>query len=257
MKKILLVSGDSFSDKNFSTMIHPELDTSWPKWPELLADKLNMECVNIAKSGAGNDYIYEALVDTLQNINKEKIGLVIAAWSQCQRRSYQQSKNLYWRTSRVDVKGDVFYWTKKTMRYWYSFQVLCERYNLPYKQFQMVSLFQGWLNGLFQNDHEVYRNKLNPDPNFIERHIYPGNKEKDAKILTNMVFNYEDHINTKNFIGWPIFPRFGGFQVEHRVLTNANHEPLEDMVISKHDAHPTAKGQKALAEFIHDRLELI
>jgi len=42
MKKILLVSGDSFSDKNFSTMIHPELDTSWPKWPELLADKLNM-----------------------------------------------------------------------------------------------------------------------------------------------------------------------------------------------------------------------
>jgi len=255
MKKILLVSGDSFSDKNFHTMIHPELDTSWPKWPELLADKLNMECVNIAKSGAGNDYIYETLVDTLQNIDKDRIGLVIAAWSQCQRRSWQESKNLYWKNSRVDTKGDVFYWTKRTMRYWYSFQVLCERYNLPYKQFQMISLFQGWLNGLFQNDHEVYRNKLNPDRNFIERHTYPGDKDKDEKLLTNMVLNYEDHINAKNFIGWPLYIPFGGFHVEYKVLRDTNHQPLEGMVISKHDAHPTAKGQKAIAEFIHDRLE--
>ncbi|MAW01941.1 MAG: hypothetical protein CMI81_03545 [Candidatus Pelagibacter sp.] len=255
MKKILLVSGDSFSDRNFHTMIHPELDTSWSKWPELLADKLNMECVNIAKSGAGNDYIYEALVDTLQNIDKDRIGLVIAAWSQCQRRSWQESKRLSWKNSRVDTKGDVFYWTKRTMRYWYSFQVLCERYNLPYKQFQMISLFQGWLNGLFQNDHEVYRNKLNPDPNFIERHTYPGEKDKDEKLLTNMVLNYEDHINTKNFIGWPLYFPFQGFHVEYKVLRDVNHQPLDGMVISKHDAHPTAKGQKAIAEFIHDRLE--
>ena len=72
-----------------------------------------------------------------------------------------------------------------------------------------------------------------------------------------MVFNYEDHINAKNFIGWPIFPQFGGFHVEYKVLRDVNHQPLDGMVISKHDAHPTAKGQKALAEFIHDRLELI
>src|SRR6056300_1689822 len=167
MKKILLVSGDSFSDKNFQTFIHPELDTSWPKWPELLAKKLDMEC-----------------------INKDRIGLVIAAWSQCQRRSWQESKKLYWKNSRVDVKGDVFYWVKRTMRYWYSFQVLCERYNLPYKQFQMISLFQGWLNGLFQNDWEVAQNKRKPNPTFIERHIYPGDKEKDEKILSNMVIKY-------------------------------------------------------------------
>lgn len=253
MKKILIVSGDSFSDKDFRTFIHPELDTSWPKWPELLAKKLDMECINLAKSGAGNDYIYESLVDTLQNIDKERIGLVIAAWSQCQRRSWQESKELYWKNSRVDVKGDVFYWAKRTMRYWYSFQVLCERYNLPYKQFQMISLFQGWLNGLFQDDHEVIKNKLNP--NFIERHIYPGDKNKDEKFLTNMIFDYEDHINTKNFIGWPLYFPFGGFHVEYKVLRDTNHQPLEGMVISKHDAHPTAKGQKAIAEFIHDRLE--
>ena len=73
MKKILLVSGDSFSDKNFQTFIHPELDTSWPKWPELLAKKLDMECVNIAASGAGNDYIYEALLFIIIHIKKTKL----------------------------------------------------------------------------------------------------------------------------------------------------------------------------------------
>ena len=254
MKKILLVSGDSFSDKDFQTHIHPELDTSWPKWPELLAKKLDMECVNIAASGAGNDYIYEALLDTIQNIDKDRIGLVIAAWSQCQRRSWQESKKLVWNNSRVDVKGDVFYWVKRTMRYWYSFQVLCERYNLQYKQFQMISLFFGWLNGLFQNDHEVHKNRLNPDPNFVERHIYPGDKKKDLMTLSNMILDYEKHINTKNFIGWPTIGPLAGFHIEEKVFKKLNGDAIEGMTISKEDAHPTKLGQEKLTEFIYDRL---
>jgi len=63
MKKILLVSGCSNTDKNFYSELHPEMDCSWPKWPELLAEKLNMDCVNLAKSGAGNEYIYSSLLD--------------------------------------------------------------------------------------------------------------------------------------------------------------------------------------------------
>ena len=254
MKKILLVSGDSFSDKNFRTFIHPELDTSWPKWPELLAKKLNMECVNVATSGAGNDYIYEALLDTIQNIDKDRIGLVIAAWSQCQRRSWQESKKLVWQNSRVDIKGDVFYWVKRTMRYWYSFQVLCERYNLPYKQFQMISLFYGWLNGLFQNDHEVSKNRLNPNPNFIERHKYPGDRQKDLMTLSNMVLDYEKNINIKNFIGWPSIRMLAGYHLEEQVLRYENGVAREGMTISKEDAHPTKLGQEKLTEFIYERL---
>jgi len=253
MRKILLVSGDSFSDKNFQTFIHPELDTSWPKWPELLAKKLDMECVNIAASGSGNDYIYEALLDTIQNIDKDRIGLVIAAWSQCQRRSYQESKHLVWKHSRVDIKGDVFYWTKRTMRYWYSFQVLCEKYNLPYKQFQMISLFQGWLNGLFQNDHVVHRNKIMKKSEIL-RHQYPGRKEKDLITLSNMVIDYEKNINIKNFIGWPAIRELAGYHLEEQVLRKVNGQAIEGMTISKEDAHPTKLGQEELTEFIYERL---
>ena len=44
MKK-LIVSGCSWGDKNFYSQFHPEMDCDWPKWPQLLAEKLNMECI--------------------------------------------------------------------------------------------------------------------------------------------------------------------------------------------------------------------
>lgn len=254
MKKILIVSGDSFSDKNFRTWIHPELDTSWPKWPEIVAERMNMDCINLAKSGASNDYIYETLVDVIQNTDKNKIGLVIAAWSQSQRRSWQESKQLVWKNSRVDQKGDVFYWVKRTLRYYYSFQTLCERYTLPYKQFQMISLFDGWLNGLFQNDLEVYKNRIKRDPNFIERHLYPGDKLKDERYLEKMILSYEKHIDTNNFIGWPSLKKFAGFNIEQKTIRDDTGKGIKELVISEHDAHPTGLGQQKIADFIYDRL---
>ena len=58
MKKILLVSGCSNTEKNFFSDIHPDMVCDWPKWPEILAKKLDMEPINLAKSGMGNEYIY-------------------------------------------------------------------------------------------------------------------------------------------------------------------------------------------------------
>ena len=250
MKKILLVSGDSFTADNFVSSVHPELDTSWPMWPELLAKKLDMECVNVAESGAGNDMIFERLLDKIQNIDKKKIGLVIAAWSQSQRRSWQESKLLTWKNNRCDEQGDIFYWVKRTMRYWHMFQLLCESHNLPYKQFQMLPIFESWLNGLFKNDWEIAQNKDKPD--FVERYKYPGDYDRDKKMLEQMVFNYERHINTKNWILWPPLNKNGC--IEHKVLRDENFRYKPGLTISRYDNHPTKYGQKKIAEFIHERL---
>src|SRR6056300_763518 len=98
MKKTLLVSGDSYTDQDWLSEFHPELDTSWPKWPEILAKKLNMNCVNLGKAGAGNEYIYSSLLDYISNpsISNDSIGLVIAGWSQIQRKDYQQGRAGRW-----------------------------------------------------------------------------------------------------------------------------------------------------------------
>ena len=80
MKKVLLVGGCSFTANNFETLVHPEMDTSWQMWPQLLAKKLDMELINVAIGGAGNEQIFSSLLDTMQyHIAPKKIGLVIAA----------------------------------------------------------------------------------------------------------------------------------------------------------------------------------
>ena len=63
MKKILLVAGCSYSNEKFSSVHHPDLDVSWPKWPQLLAEKLDMQLVNLSESGAGQEYIYSNIID--------------------------------------------------------------------------------------------------------------------------------------------------------------------------------------------------
>ena len=39
------------------------------------------------------------------------------------------------------------------------FQLLCESHNKEYKQFQMLPIFESWLNRLFKNDWEIAMNK--------------------------------------------------------------------------------------------------
>ena len=119
MKKILLVSGCSYTDKNFKSIFHPNLDTSWDKWPEILAKKLNMNCVNLGYCGSGNDYVYSSLLDYIVQ-NNNNLGLIISGWTRAVRRSYTKNKvrfNLRW-----DTHGDMDYFIRRSLRYYYTFQ---------------------------------------------------------------------------------------------------------------------------------------
>jgi len=262
MKKILLVGGCSFTDSNFRTLVHPELDVSFPKWPEIIAKKLDMQLVNLAFSGAGQEQIYSRFVDYINENGSDNIGLAIAAWSQCQRRDYQtheehfKSNRDYWRNERVDEKGDVFYWTKKSLRYFISFQNLCELHKIPYKQFSMLSLFQGWLNGLNKRDTEIADYIRNPKglQNFVPKYKYPGDPVKDCKKLIRLIIDYEKSLNTHNFIGWPTIKQFGGYYIEEKTIRDHERKAIPGLVISEIDGHPTGKGHKVIAEFINDRL---
>ena len=261
MKKILLVGGCSFTDSNFQTWVHPDIDaTLWPKWPEIIAEKLNMKLVNLAFSGAGNEQIYSSILDYISQNGSENIGLVLAAWSQCQRRDFQENSIFaqvrdYWHNERVDTKGDVFYWVRKSLRYFISFQNLCEQHKLPYKQFQMINLYYSWLNGLNKRDTEIADFIRDPEnnKNFIPKYKYPGDKIEDGKKILRIISDYEKAVNTNNFIGWPGVEGLGGYVIEGKVMQNKGvHKP--GMVISEIDGHPTAKGQEKLAEFIYGQL---
>jgi len=242
MRKILLVSGCSNTDKDFYSELHPELDTSWPKWPELLAEKLDMDCVNLGKSGAGNEYIYRSLLNYITRNDNSNIGLVISAWTQSNRKDYQQGNLSRWTNERIDPNGDVFSWMRKSLDNYLSFQILCEKYNLNYMQVQMLHPYMDWLDGLKPRELE---------PGYLKgfRHAYPGDPKKDVKKIIKIINDYEDRINIKKFIGWPLSREYGGFCLQKDLITILNKTK-----ISKLDSHPNKEGQQAIMEFIYDRL---
>ena len=242
MRKILLVSGCSNTDKDFYSELHPDMDCSWPKWPELLAKKLDMDCVNLAKSGAGNEYIYRSLLNCITRSDISNIGLVIPAWSQCNRKDYQEGNLGRYTNARVDPNGDVFSWARRSLDNFLSFQILCEKYNLPYMHVHMLHLYKNWLDGLRFKDMDPLN--LNGF-----RHVYPGDKEKDNKKLIKIIDDYEDRINIKKFIGWPLSSEYGGFCLQEKYISL-----FFKTQISKLDSHPNKLGQKKIMEVIYDRL---
>ena len=243
MKKILLVSGCSNTEKNFYSELHPELDTSWPKWPELLAKKLDMDCVNLGKSGSGNEYIYSSILNYLTRNHTHNIGLVIAAWTQCQRKDFSFGHNMRWTNERIDPNGDIFSWMRKSLNYYLSFQILCEKYNLPYMHVQMIAPYQDWLSGL--RPRELEQGYLT---GFTYK--YPGDKVIDNEKIIRVINSYEEIINTKKFIGWPLCKEMNGFSIQKKLINTKDNTMISDI-----DNHPNKLGQEKIAEFIYDRLE--
>jgi hypothetical protein len=262
--KYLIVSGDSFTDDNFSTPHHPDLDCSWPKWPEILAEKLGMKLINLAICGKGQEFIYSSLQDQILSMpDKSEIGLVIAAWSQCQRRDYQMGgyyinpddnidsyTNSNWHDQRVDSKGDLVYWASKSLRYFSAFEMMCERYNIPYAHTQMIDLYKDYIGGKFGNKPpsgiDIAGQHLN---------MYKGDREKDEAAILKLILSYDKIIDTSKFLGWPLAKELGGNPLNRDVF-GEDYEDEEPWIISYLDNHPNAAGQVKIAEYLYDRLDI-
>ena len=239
MKKILLVSGCSYTDPNYYSIMHPDMDCNWPMWPELLAEKLNMQCVNLATSGAGNEYIYSTLLDYITQNDTSNIGLVMAAWSQNQRKDFQKDDK--WTNIRVDQNGDVYSWMKKSLRYYLSFKLVCEQYNIKYKSFQMINSYKDVLEGLRPGEISITNGTYDKDFRFK---FVDDVKLSETKLL-KIISSYENLLS-ENFIGWPLDKKLGGFNMNQFLNDNEK--------ISELDKHPNESGQKKIMEILYDRL---
>ena len=272
MKKILLVGGCSYSNDRFRSVHHPDLDVSWPKWPTILANRLDMELINVSESGAGQEYIYSNIIDKLQTIDHSKIGLVIAAWSTAPRRDYQieslylknrkwtynendMIQKIKWTNDMYDSKGCMYYWIDRSLRYYYSLQMVCENLKLPYKQFQMIDLFKGYLW------QELIRRRTKDWPEDETKQVPILNKAADLtkeekhwketqekKYLAQIHNSPYYEIINNNFIGWPTDKRLMGYNISEMALEEDTDR------ISSLDLHPNELGQKKIARFIYDRL---
>ena len=239
--KYLIVSGDSWTDPNYWSRTNEHLNCDWPKWPQLLAEKLNMQVVNLGRSGRGNEYIYSTILDRITE-QPDNIGMVIAAWSSPERRDYcdiGEKGDYRWRTIRPDDSGSFLYHIQRSFRLFYSFQQLCESLNLKYKHMLMVPFFRTFM---FELANDLITQ--------IDADRWKGLFIEESSILKSIIDSpYIDTMN-KNFIGWPCVEELGGYSIKDKL----NPGRSLDFQIAENDSHPNGKGQEMIANYIYDRL---
>ena len=263
--KYLIVSGDSNTTNDFDSISHPDMDFSFVKWPALLADKLGMKVINLARSAQGNEFIYTTLRDEIVKIeDKSQIGLVIAGWTQAPRKDYRVYKDIYtgeaklgkpktgsinpWKNLRVDTHGNLPGWVKKTLGHYLDFQILCERYNLPYVHFQMIELYEHFIVGVLPSQTDVH---FGADSNV--RSKYPGDRVKDESTIIKSIMEYEKKLDTSKFMGWPPVGKLGGWRFKDQLdLWSDENSPNR---VSFVDNHPNELGHIAICDKINILLQ--
>jgi len=222
-KKDLVVSGCSWADKNFESMFG-EVHVDWPFWPELLAEKLGMNCINMGKSGNGNEYIYSSLIDYIEEHGADNIGLMIAAWTQCQRRDWERyspkRKDMKWQADMMDERGDERYLLRKSLRFYNSFQTICQYHGINHRHLQTLDMHKDFhwpkFNSVMANE-------------------------------TIMGFPHFTNLDEKNFI---IKPKC----VKSMISVLKKNYKWEQVRISERDAHPNELGQKLIFEYVYENL---
>jgi hypothetical protein len=262
VSKYLIVGGDSFTSdflrwtNGLGVPSHPVDNMGYlthKTWPKYVADHLGLELINTAKAGSGNMGIYTRIQDAVLDVGPDNVGYVIAAWSKCERLdletdrySRRSGENKYtrsWTNRIVDPTADVYWYIHRSLRSFWQLQFLCEQYNIPYHQFQMISLFKDYLNMFDKNEHDG--NAFRTEP------------LRADVIATIKEFDYFDRI--QNFRGWPIFDELGGFTMEERVIRNKNSSTDPTLVLNagdtnKRDVHPNSVGHKIIAETVIEDL---
>ena len=225
-RKVLIASGDSWTG---GSKFKPD---SFPYWPEILADKLNMDFINVGRGGKGNEFIYNKMVDEL--CETKKIGLAVCLWSHVDRWDFWKwsfivnPKNpdniLHWDERERHKKfTDAIYEHKdlanggynllKSIRWYHAFQNHCELQNIPYLQMQA---------------------------------FHAGRIRKD--LLYSPQY---DFIDDNKFVGWPMYREIGGKTMWDK-LDEVDPEQVK-LRVSKEDLHPNDKGHEYMAKILYDK----
>lgn len=260
--KYILAAGCSFTDKDFVSVQHPELDTSWPKWPEILGEYLSLKVKNIGESGVGNDYITSKVI---QNILKDRdnIELVVIGWSEVQRfslldiyrfnpmtslhRPEYYEHEIARQKSAIPLYKYLFgeFLINKTFHdktnlfqeqitYWFKqmwqIQELCKAFGI---KFIMSPLCGGFDLSKYQQVENSFDGRI--EWTEVEWHIAYGRIEE----------LYD--LDREHYIGYPFMKSFYGFHLQREITDDHSRR------ISDKDSHPNESGHEEIARYYYEQ----
>ena len=242
-RKKLIAIGCSFTEHYLTSDQSPNLNFDFPRWPEHLSDMLDMECVNLGKSGAGNDYILAKTVDA--TLKEKNIGLVVLMWSEWQRVGFQcfpdwdrwfhitphKPYHMVDQEKFFKEKQNTFHATRNTMRTFIHAEKILS--DIPYM--------------FLQGTENVFWRK--------SWHINHDRRSYLSEILKSPYLDYIENNISDKFIGWPIMSEIGGYCIND--ILNKEDPSQSKFRISRIDSHPNAAGHKFIAEFLYEQYKEI
>lgn len=233
-RKKLIAIGCSYTEHNLTSVHSPDVDWNFPRWPELLAEKLDMDCVNLAMSGGGNNYILSKILDT--HLHQKDIGLVVVMWTKYQRLDFELEEGR-WRTitQPYNIKG-----TKK--------------YITPHSITRSALRCFVFAEKLLKNIPTIYIQGPRPELS-LNTHYGPLMKLEDKKnaansFINSQYFEYLEKNMSPKFIHWPGFKELGGMCVDD--ILDKLDPTKRKLRISCYDYHPNEDGHKVMYEKIYD-----
>lgn len=243
--KKTIVSGCSWTDKNFTSLHHPEMDTSWKKWNDYVGEYYGWDVINVGRSGACNDYIIDSTLDVMYNIGYTDVERCILALSQWQRfsipnRAFINPNLLKWPDNHTKQPQAAEFFkiypfnshfhncrVEDILFMLYRFLDICLTKNIEVVILQMIPGIEGFkdLNKKPANYFKL-NNTILTNPYFTKIEVEASNN-KNVKIL-----------------GWPFNTDMGGLNIQH--LLNER-MPKDKWKISDQDGHPSAEGNKEIA----------
>ena len=260
----LLSLGCSWTDPNYFSFQHPDLDCSWDKWPNHIAQALNVPVVNKGRSGSSNQYAFKELLNAVLSDNPPShIIWQLTDWSRIQladrrlmpckrldacvydgihrKQSAEYLMGLHSIPLALDgpipIINNTLYYIQKAI-------ILCRRLDIVLHIFQSdVSIwpfeenyFRSYLKELEKDNPTVYKIYYDMIDGRLENLFLTQKLIKS--VLDLQLFKHIDSLTPSEVYGWPLWLEFGG----KRILANSS--------ISEEDTHPDAQGQKNIADGI-------
>ena len=243
--KTLLAVGCSFTEENFKSQVYPEMDCSWPKWPEIVGKKLGYNVVNLGKGGSSNDVIFKSAQDYIID---HKVDMICALWTQCTRLNIHDMNTVNWvhsfkdntitAYSKRNVLNSKYFsgllrrkhtaLANEHLRNIYMLDQLCTHKNIPAYHMQGCESF---IPTIIANEIQY------------DQRDDKVNKDYYNAFMHSKYFNLLENISERIW-GWPFYEELGGASMSDYFYDNGE----QNYCIGEKDTHPNAKGQRVIAD---------
>ena len=259
MRKKLLVFGCSYSDKSYVEITtkseklkehmynnQGNLTEPFDFWPEMMAKKLDMDLVNFAQCGFGNDGIYSTFIDEVTK--QDNIGIIIIMWSEFMRIGFEQEIRSIFKSK--------FDWLK------INITATDRNKELRKKQIEITDILNkhGLLSPasmlkrstrLFFSVQQICISLRKP---FLQvMGMPPSKKAFEVEFCKHLIESpFLEQINKTSFMGWPMYPQLDGYSCGSRLY---DLDPNRNKYfINSENVHPNKAGQEYITEMLLSRI---